>query len=142
MIDAINAVEQTVAANGSVLFGAARIQTGCSVRHEAGSGRFIALKPGIYSVTFVGNIAIPTGGAVDPISVALSVDGETVAGTEAVYSPAAVEQFGNVAISMLVRVYPCGGGGVSIGVVNTSGEPILVDNANLVILRECGGDAL
>ena len=92
----------------------------------------------MYLVQFIGNIALPTGGTVAPISVGLSVDGEVIAGTEAVYTPAAVEEFGNVTAATLVQVYGCGGcgGNVSVAVVNTSGVPIDVDNANLLIVRQ------
>lgn len=140
MIDAINAPLQSVAIGGGVAFGNTRIRTGCSARHEPGSSRFVLLKPGIYLVEFVGNIALPAGGVVGPISVALSVDGEIVAGTNAIFTPAAVEDFGNVSVSTLVRVYGCGGN-VSVAVVNTSGVPIDVQDANLLIFRECGDGA-
>lgn len=140
MIDAINAPLQTVAIGGGVVFGNSRIRTGCSARHEEGSSRFVLLKPGIYLVEFVGNIALPAGGTAGPISVALSVDGEIVSGTNAIFTPAAAEEFGNVSISTLARVYGCGGN-VSVAVVNTSGVPIDVQDANLLIFRECGDGA-
>ena len=42
------------------------------------------------------NIAIPTGGAVSPISIALSVSGEPLASATAIVTPAAVEDYFNV----------------------------------------------
>lgn len=139
MIDAVNAAIQLVPENGGVIFDAPRIRTGCTVRHEPGSSRFVLLAPGIYLVQFTGNIALPEGGAVAPVSVALSVDGETVAGSEAIFTPAAVDEYGNVSIASLVRVYGCGAANVGVAVVNTSGAEINVQDANLLILRQSGG---
>lgn len=140
MIDIVNNAIQTVAVGGGVVFGAPRISTGCcSARHENGSSRFVLLKPGVYSVLFFGNIAVPDGGTVGEIGVALSVDGEIVTGSEAVYTPAAVDVYGNVTTAALIRVYGCGGN-VSVSVVNAADIPINVQNANLIIKRECGGD--
>lgn len=139
MIDAVSNAIQLVPAGGGVVFENTRIKTGCSVRHEPGSARFVLLAPGIYSVHFSGNIAVPTGETVGPISVALAVDGEGIAGTDAIYTPAAVETYGNVSVNALVRVYGCGGANVSVAVENTSDIPINVQDANLIIIRECGG---
>lgn len=141
MIDAVFAPIQTVAVNGGVVFGAPRIRTGSTVRHEEGSSRFVLLAPGIYFVHFVGNIAVPTGGTVGPISIGLSVDGEGITGSEAMFTPAAVDEYGNVTLSALVRVYGCCACATNVGVsvVNTSEIEINVQDANLIITRECGG---
>ena len=74
MIDAVNVPVQSVAANGSVLFASTRIKTGCATRHEAGSSRVILLSPGVYRVSFNGNVSIPTGGTVAQTSVAITQD--------------------------------------------------------------------
>ena len=42
-----------------------------------------------YQVTYNGNIAVPEGGTVGPISVAISVNGETRATSKAIVTPAA-----------------------------------------------------
>jgi len=139
MIQAVSAAIQTVEAGGGIVFGSPRIQTGCTVRHEEGSSRFVLLAPGIYSVRFGGNIAVPEGGTVGPISVGLSVDGEGVTGSEAIFTPTAVEEYGNVSIDTLVRVYGCCAINVGVSVVNTSDAEIDVQDANLLIVRECGG---
>lgn len=49
-----------------------------------------------YSVEFTGNIAIPTGGAVTPIATAIVVSGESREGSRSIYTPAAVDEYGNV----------------------------------------------
>ena len=42
-----------------------------------------------FRVSFGGNIAIPTGGTVGPISLAIAIDGEAVATTTMISTPAA-----------------------------------------------------
>lgn len=138
MIDAVTNAIQLVSVGGGVVFENTRIRTGCTVRHEEGSARFVILAPGVYSVHFGGNIAVPTGETVGPISVALAVDGEPITASDAIVTPAAVEEYNNVSVHALVRVYGCGG--TSVTLVNTGAIPINVQDANLVIIRECGGN--
>ena len=74
------------------------------VFHKNGTGIFvlkgIVNNPGScfarYNVEFTGNIAIPTGGAVTPIAVAIVVSGESREGSRSIYTPAAVDEYGNV----------------------------------------------
>ena len=69
----------------------------CSIFHREGSG-LVAVR-GLtntqcrarFQVTFGGNIAIPTGGTVGPISLAISLNGEPVVETTMSSTPAAVE---------------------------------------------------
>jgi hypothetical protein len=49
-----------------------------------------------YNVEFTGNISIPTGGAVTPIATAIVVNGEARDGSRSIFTPAAVDQYGNV----------------------------------------------
>lgn len=86
-----------------------------------------------FRVSFGGNIAIPTGGTVGPISLAIAVDGEPIASTTMIYTPAAVEQYGNVFSAIFIDV-PKGCCG-KVSVRNTSTIPIDVQNANLIIER-------
>ena len=143
MIDIVNSAVQAVAENGGVVFGAPRIRTGCTVRHENGTARFVLLRPGIYHVLFTGNISIPATETAQEIRVGLSIDGELVNGTEAVYRPSAVDRYGNVTVAALVRVYGCGNcdSNVGVAIVNTSDIEINVRDANLIIDRRCGGEA-
>lgn len=136
MIDAVNAPVQTVASQGVVLFGSTRINTGCSVRHEQGSGRFVATKPGVYEVSFNANVAVPTGGTVSPITLDILQDGEPIAGSKMITTPAAVGNLANVSATILVRVYQCCGC-TSIAVRNSGASAINVQDANFVITREC-----
>ena len=57
-----------------------------------------------YQVTFNGNIAIPTGGTVAPIAIALAIDGEALASSRAIATPAAVEQYANVTSTAIITV--------------------------------------
>lgn len=129
---------QTVVENQNVLFTDTVIYGNCSMVHRDGSG-LVTLR-GItnqcrarYRVSFGGNIALPTGGTVEAISLAISVNGEPIATTTMIYTPAAVEEFGNVFSAIFIDVpRDCC---VSIGVRNTSTQAIDVQNANLIIER-------
>lgn len=49
-----------------------------------------------YNVEFTGNISIPEAGAVTPIATAIVVSGEERTGSRSIYTPAAVDEYGNV----------------------------------------------
>lgn len=57
-----------------------------------------------YEVTYGANIAIPTGGTVAAIAVALAIDGETLQSSRAIVTPAAVEQYFNVSRTAIITV--------------------------------------
>jgi hypothetical protein len=75
-------------------------------------------------VTFGANIAIPTGGTVEAISLAIAIDGEPVQASSMIITPAAVEQYFNVNASVFIDVPR--GCCSQISVLNTSDQPILV----------------
>lgn len=129
---------QTVGENQNVLFSDTPISGSGSIVHRDGSG-LITLR-GItaqcrarFRATFSGNIAIPTGGTVGAISLALSLSGEPVDTTTMIVTPAAVEEFFNVSSSVFIDV-PCGCC-TSVSVGNTSDQDIVVQNANLIVER-------
>ena len=129
---------QTVAANQNVIFTETAVCGSNSIMHREGSG-LVTLK-GVtnqcrarFRVFFSGNIAIPTGGTVEPISLAIALDGEAVGPTTMIITPAAVEQFGNVASAVYLNI-PCGCCS-QISVRNISTQPIEVQNANLIVER-------
>ena len=130
---------QTVQANQNVYFTDTVICGNSSIGHRDDSG--LVMLRGItnqcrarYKVTFGGNIAIPTGGTVGPISLAIAIDGEAVPATTMIVTPAAVEQFFNVSASVFIDVPR--GCCLSVSVKNISTEAIEVQNANLIITRE------
>ena len=130
---------QTVAANQNILFTDTAVPGNCSITHREGSG-LVTLR-GLtqcqararYKVSFGGNIAIPTGGIIGPISIALAINGEPVASTTAIVTPAAVEEYFNVFSSIFLDIPK--GCCSQISVENVSGESILVQNANLIVER-------
>ena len=129
---------QTVQANQNVYFTDTVTDGNCAIMHREGSG-LVSLK-GLtnqcrarYKVTFGGNIAIPTGGTVEAISVALAIDGEAVAATTMTVTPAAVEQFWNVFGAIFVDVPR--GCCQTVSVQNISTQAIEVQNANLIVER-------
>ena len=82
------------------------------VVHQSGSGIFIlrgiVKNPNTcfarYEIEFTGNISIPTGGAVTPIATAVVVSGESREGSRSIYTPAAVDEYGNVTSRATVDV--------------------------------------
>lgn len=129
---------QTVEANQNVLFTDTVVCGNCSILHRDGSG-LVTLR-GItnqcrarFKVTFGANIAIPTGGTVEAISIALATDGESVASTTMIVTPAAVEEFSNVfsAIYLDIPASCCS----QISVKNISTQAIEIQNANLIVER-------
>lgn len=129
---------QTVNANQNVLFTDSVTCGNCSIIHRDGSG-LVTLR-GItnqcrarFKVSFGGNIALPADGTVEAISLALSIDGEPVAATTMIVTPAAVEEFQNVFSAIFIDVPR--GCCLTVGVRNTSTQPIDVQNANLIVER-------
>jgi len=131
--------EQTVQPNQVILFTDDAVRGNNSIMHREGSG-LVSLRGLTYCqprarfrVGFGANIAVPTGGTADPISVAIAIDGEPVLSTNMIVTPAAVEEFFNVSREAYIDV-PAGCC-VQISVENTSDQEILVQNANLVAER-------
>lgn len=129
---------QTVEANQNVLFTDEVVSGSCSILHRDGSGQ-VTLR-GItnqcrarFKAFFSGNVAIPAGGTVEAISLALAINGEAVASTTMIQTPAAVSEFANVASAVYLDV-PAGCC-VTISVRNTSAQAIDVQNANLIVER-------
>jgi hypothetical protein len=129
---------QTVEANQNVIFTDTAVCGNSSIIHREGSG-LVSLR-GLtnqcrarFKVFFSGNIAIPTGGTVGAISVAISVNGEPVGSTTMIQTPAAVEQFANVVSAVYLDI-PSGCCS-QVSVRNTSTQAIEVQNANLIVER-------
>lgn len=102
-----------------------------------------------YQVTFNGNIAVPDGGTVGPISIALALDGEPILTSRAIVTPAATatdppttENFFNVTSTAIITVPKGCCFNVSVENTSESATPattpapaILVQNANLTVSR-------
>jgi len=143
-----NAV-QLVNVGEPVLFTASIPCTKGYVYHEDDTGIFILR--GIvnnaccgfarYRVTFNGNIAVPEtgGGTLGPIAVALSVNGEPRVTSRAIYTPAALGDYGNVTSTAIITVPRGCCFSLSVRAVNAEEAAtvtaINVQNANLVVTR-------
>lgn len=92
-----------------------------------------------YQVTFNGNIAVPTGGTVGPIAVAIAVSGEPRPTSRAIVTPAAVEEHNNVTSTCIVTVPRGCCFNMSVEAVAAADDAatttIEVQNSNLVITR-------
>lgn len=93
-----------------------------------------------YQVTFNGNIAVPEDGTVAPIAIALAIDGEPILTSRAIFTPAAVDEYGNVTSTAIITVPK--GCCFTIAIENVSeadgatpAQSINVQNANLVVSR-------
>ena len=82
------------------------------VFHQSGTGIFVLR--GIvnnptacfarYNIEFTANIAIPEGGAITPVATAIVVSGESRDGSRSIFTPAAVDEYGNVTSRAIVDV--------------------------------------
>ena len=143
--------QQTIGLNQPVLFRASIPCNKGFIYHEDETGIFILRgivnNPSCcfarYQVTFNGNISIPEGGEVTPIAVSISVQGEERPTSRAVFTPAAVDELGNVTSTAIITIPKGCCFSVSIRYVDaTTADPtteptptINVENANLVITR-------
>ena len=139
-----NAIQE-VALNDPVLFTASIPCNRGYIYHEDETGIFILRGCtnncfARYQVTFNGNIAVPEDGTVGPIAVAIAVNGEPRLTSRAIYTPAAVDEYGNVTSTAIITVPK--GCCFSLSVRYVTADPaveapvsINVQNANLVINR-------
>jgi hypothetical protein len=140
-----NAVQE-IALNAPAIFTASIPCRKGYVYHEDETGIFIlrGITNGqcfaTYQVTFNGNIAIPEGGTVTPIAVAIAVNGEPRLTSRAIYTPAAVAEYGNVTSTAIIKVPKGCCFSLSIEAIpadpaETPAPVIELQNANLVINR-------
>ena len=132
-----NVALQTVAPQANVLFAETPVRD-CrgQIVHREGSG-IVTLRgaPNCarYKVSFGANVAIPTGGTVGPISLAITIDGEPLGSATMIVTPTVVDAFFNVFGAVFICV-PCSCC-VTISVRNTTATAVDVTNANLIVER-------
>lgn len=138
MAEFTNASTALVAAGQNVPLTETAVAGNCSIVHREGAG--IVTLRGLtnqcrarYRVSFGANIAIPTGGTVEAITVSLAVNGEPLVSATAIFTPAAVGDYGNVFVSANVDVPR--GCCLTVAAKNTSGQAINVANANMIVER-------
>lgn len=131
---------QTVAVDDNILFGNGnRACRKGFIQHRDTSGIFFlkgcnGCNKAVYRVTFNGNIAIAEGGTVEPISIALTINGEQLGNAIATVTPTVAEAFFNVSITTFIEI-PCGCC-VTVSVENVSDTTdIDVQNANIIFDR-------
>jgi hypothetical protein len=141
-----NAV-QAVSLNQPALFDASIPCNKGYVYHEDETGNFIlrGMTPNCfaqYRVNFNGNIALPEGGTVTPIAIAITVNGEPRLTSRAIFTPAAVGDYGNVTSTAIIKVPKGCCFSLSVDTVPATSDPTVtpapvveVQNANLVIAR-------
>lgn len=148
MAEYTNNAVQEIPLNQAAVFTASIPCTKGYVYHEDDTGVFI-LKGIVrcqtacfasYQVTFNGNIAIPEGGTVVPIAVALAINGEPRLTSRAIYTPAAVEEYGNVTSTAIIKVprgccFSLSLENVAASADETPAPAIELQNANLTIAR-------
>lgn len=140
-------VEQAVDLNNPILFSASIPCTRGYIYHEDETGIFTLR--GItnncfarYQVNFNGNVSLPEGATVTPIAVAIAVNGEPRLTSRAIFTPVAVEEYGNVTSTAIITVPKGCCFSLSVravsGVTDAADTPaptINVINSNLVINR-------
>lgn len=132
---------QTVDVNENIIFmeGGRSCRKGY-IQHRESSGLFF-LKgsnnccKAVYRVTFNANIAIAEdGGTVEPISIALTINGEALGNATATVTPAAAGDAFNVSVTTFIEI-PCGCC-VTVSVENVSDTTAIdVTNANIIFDR-------
>ena len=143
-----NAV-QSVSNNSPINFTASIPCTKGYIYHEDETGIFILR--GItcgqcfatYQIVFNGNIALPEDATeVVPIASAISVNGEPRPTSRAIFTPAAVDEYGNVTSTAIIKVPKGCCFSLSVEAVPATTDPtvtpapiINVQNANLLINR-------
>lgn len=140
-----NAV-QTVNPGESIIFTESPVPcTKGLVRHRDETGNFLLSggptrcscgcfrKSSRYLIDFGANIAVPEGGTVEAISVAITLDGATIPSSDMIVTPAAVGEYFNVSRAINAQVWA--GCCETVTIRNTSPQPILVQNANVIFSR-------
>lgn len=138
MAEFISTTIQTVAAGQNLPLTETAIKGSNCINHRAGAGN-VTLRgltnqcKALFKVSFGGNIAIPTGGTVGAISVALAVGGEALNSATAIATPAAVDQYSNVFTAVFVEVPR--GCCVTVALKNTSAQAISIANSSMIVER-------
>lgn len=93
-----------------------------------------------YQCTFNGNIAVSEGETLGPIAISLAIDGEPIQTSKAIFTPAAIGDFGNVTSTAIITVpkgccFTVAIENVSEATGATAAPAIDVQNANLVVSR-------
>lgn len=141
MIELTNSQVQIIPVGGIAIFNITSIKSGCAERHRSGSGQIDLVASGRHLVAFSGNVSVPTGETVGEVALAISQDGEAIQGTTMRATPAAVNEYFNVATQTYVDVYGnCTGGTCcqTVAIKNVGTIPVQLDNPNFTTVRVNG----
>ena len=142
MAEYVTTTDQNVALNATIPFN--------SVSIPCNAGSVIPLAPGIlnlkgntpnrfarYEVRLKGNIKVPTGGAVTPVALAITVNGSIVPESVAIFTPQAVEEYGHINTTATITV-PCGCCVTVSGayVDGTEDDPATTPTPSMLVRRE------
>lgn len=107
----VTSTDQNVALNGTIPFDIVSIpcRKGCVIPITTG---VLTLRSGInnparYNVQLEANVAIPTGGAVTPIALAITLNGVAIPDSVAIVTPTTTEDVWHISTSTPITV-PCG----------------------------------
>lgn len=138
MINAFISVPVVVAAGARLAFTGHRAQTRTSchcnggwLSHEDGSAQFLISRPGVYMISVGAQVTSDT--AATDATMAITVNGETLAGTTMGQTITAAGDLAQLATSALITV-PCGAS-VTVGLANVGADEITVNTASLVLTR-------
>lgn len=138
MAEYTNASIVTVAADQNVPLTETAVNSKPCIVHREGAG-IVTLRGltnqcrALFRVSYGGNIAIPTGGTVEAITAALSINGEAITSATATVTPAAAENYFNIYVSAQVSVPK--GCCLMVAMKNTSAQAISFANSNLTVER-------
>ena len=129
---------QTVEVNNSVLFQTALSSNNPSIIWRVGSGliNLRGIGPQLrarFRVAYHANVALSTGATVAPIEMAIRINGEGIASSRTISTPAAVEEFNSVSASTLIDV-PAGCCS-QITLANIGTSSIDVENVSVTVER-------
>ena len=129
---------QTVEVNDSILFQTALSSNNPSIIWRAGSG-LVTLR-GIgpqlrarFRISYHANVALSTGATVAPVEIAVRINGESIASSLTMSTPAAVEEFNSVSASTLIDV-PAGCC-TQISLANVGTTSIDTQNVSMTVER-------
>lgn len=114
------------------------------IRHRDETGNFVlsgnqnrcfcnANGNAVYLIDFGANVAIPENGTAGEVSVAIAIDGATIPASSMIVTPAAVSEYFNISRAINAQIWS--GCCETITVRNTSSQPILVQNANIIFSK-------
>jgi len=140
---------QEVSLNSPIIFNASIPCRKGYIYHEDETGVFIlrGMTDGqcfaTYQVVFNANVALPeTAEEVVPVAVAITVQGEPRLTSRAIFTPAAVNEYGNLTSTAIIKVPRGCCFSVAVEAVPATTDPTItpapiieVQNANLVINR-------